>query len=93
MTRTTRWTPHAAHKWHRAQPWLVGCNFTPSTAINQLEMWQAGTFDPVTIDKELGGGQLFNTDPARAAQLGARHADIEAEWMRAMERWEVLGGS
>ncbi|PZO12851.1 MAG: ABC transporter ATP-binding protein [Burkholderiales bacterium] len=46
-----------------------------------------------TIDKELGGGQLFNTDPARAAQLGARHADIEAEWMRAMERWEVLGAS
>jgi len=34
--------------------WLVGCNFTPSTAINQLEMWQADTFDPVTIERELG---------------------------------------
>jgi ABC transport system ATP-binding/permease protein len=45
------------------------------------------------IDGELGGGQLFSSDPARAAQLGARHADIEAEWLRAMERWEVLGGS
>ena len=31
-----------------------GCDFIPSTAINQLEMWQADTFDPVTIDRELG---------------------------------------
>ncbi len=38
-----------------AEPrWPVGCNFIPSTAINQLEMWQADTFDPATIDKELG---------------------------------------
>ncbi len=49
--------------------------------------------EQASVDNELGGGQLFNTDPARAAQLGARHADIEAEWLRAMERWEVLGGS
>ncbi|QHE77926.1 ATP-binding cassette domain-containing protein [Hydrogenophaga sp. PBL-H3] len=49
--------------------------------------------EQASVDSELGGGQLFNTDPARAAQLGARHADIEAEWLRAMERWEVLGGS
>jgi ABC transport system ATP-binding/permease protein len=49
--------------------------------------------EQAAVDGELGGGQLFSTDPARAAQLGARHADIEAEWLRAMERWEVLGGS
>ena len=36
------------------QPWLVGCNFSPSTAINQLEMWQADSWDPATIDRELG---------------------------------------
>jgi ABC transport system ATP-binding/permease protein len=49
--------------------------------------------EQASVDAELGGGQLFNTDPVRAAQLGARHADIEMEWLRAMERWEVLGGS
>jgi hypothetical protein len=49
-----RWTPVQANVWHRDLPWLVGCNFTPSTAINQLEMWQADTFDPDTIDRELG---------------------------------------
>ena len=49
-----RWSPEAAHAWFQAQPWLVGCNFTPSNAINQLEMWQASTFDLATIDRELG---------------------------------------
>lgn len=48
-----RWTIEKAHAWYQQQPWLVGCNFIPSTAINQLEMWQEGTFDPETIDREL----------------------------------------
>ena len=48
-----QWTPAAAHEWYDAMPWLVGCNFTPSYAINQLEMWQAGTFDLATIKIEL----------------------------------------
>jgi hypothetical protein len=49
-----RWTAEDANAWYKKQPWLVGCNFIPSTAINQLEMWQADTFDPKTIDRELG---------------------------------------
>lgn len=49
-----RWPAEKANAWYAEQPWLVGCNFTPSTAINQLEMWQAETFDPETIDRELG---------------------------------------
>jgi hypothetical protein len=48
-----RWTPAAAHDWFADLPWLVGCNFTPSTAINQLEMWQEATFDLSTIEREL----------------------------------------
>jgi len=48
-----RWSEEKAWAWYAAQTWLVGCNFIPSTAINQLEMWQAETFDPATIDKEL----------------------------------------
>ncbi len=49
----TVWSAQKAQIWYAKQPWLVGCNFTPSTAINQLEMWQAETFDPETIDREL----------------------------------------
>jgi hypothetical protein len=48
------WPPERAAAWSREHPWLVGCNYIPSTAINQLEMWQADTFDPATIDRELG---------------------------------------
>ena len=54
--------------------------------IAELEAEQA------LVDKELDGGQLYATDPARATQLAARHAEIEEEWMAAMERWEELGG-
>jgi ATP-binding cassette subfamily F protein uup len=44
------------------------------------------------ITSELKGGQLYTQDAVRAAQLGARHAQIEQEWLLAMERWEALGG-
>ncbi len=50
----TPWTPERAASWYAEQPWLVGANFVPSTAVNQLEMWQADTFDETTIDRELG---------------------------------------
>lgn len=58
-----RWTADKAMAWYRTQPWLVGCNFLPSTAINQLEMWQADTYDAETIDRELGWAEDlgFNT--------------------------------
>ncbi|HEU5072445.1 MAG TPA: endo-1,4-beta-xylanase [Verrucomicrobiae bacterium] len=49
-----QWTPQQANAWYARQPWLAGCNFGPSTAINQLEMWQADSWDPATIDRELG---------------------------------------
>lgn len=48
------WSAKKANRWYATQPWLVGCDFIPSTAINELEMWQAATFDTVTINKELG---------------------------------------
>ncbi len=58
-----RWSAEQANTWYARQPWLVGCNYIPSTAINQLEMWQADTFDPDAIDRELGwaAGLGFNT--------------------------------
>lgn len=49
-----RWSKEKAAKWYKEQPWPVGCNYIPSTAINQLEMWQKETWDPKTIDRELG---------------------------------------
>jgi len=51
---TQRWSKAKANEWYAAQPWLVGFNFLPSTAVNSVEMWQEATFDPATIDRELG---------------------------------------
>jgi len=60
-----RWAPKRAQTWYDSQPWLVGANFVPSTAINQLEMWQAETFDPATIDRELGYAQTIGMNTMR----------------------------
>ena len=49
-----RWSAEKANAWYAELPWLVGCNYYPATAINQIDMWQALTWDPKTIDKELG---------------------------------------
>ena len=48
------WSVERAKRWWAEQPWRVGCNFIPSTAINQLEMWQAESFDEATLARELG---------------------------------------
>ncbi len=57
------WSIEKANAWYKEHKWISGADFLPSTAINQLEMWQADTFDPATIDKELGwaAGIGFNT--------------------------------
>ncbi|WP_031426769.1 cellulase family glycosylhydrolase [Flavimarina sp. Hel_I_48] len=58
-----RWSKEKADSWYAAHDWITGANFVPSTAINQLEMWQKDTFDPETIDRELGYAENidFNT--------------------------------
>ncbi|WP_315760448.1 cellulase family glycosylhydrolase [Sphingomonas sp. Y38-1Y] len=58
-----RWTPAQAKAWYDRQPWLVGANYAPASAINQLEMWQADTWNPAEIDREfaLAEGIGMNT--------------------------------
>ena len=60
-----RWTEKAAHDWYAKQPWLVGGNYIPATAINELEMWQAETFDPKRIDLELGWAESIGMNTMR----------------------------
>ena len=61
----SRWTEEKANAWSQQHRWLVGCNFIPSTAINQLEMWQADSFDPATIDRELGWAEQLGFTSVR----------------------------
>lgn len=59
------WPAAKAHAWSREHGWLVGANFGPSTAINQLEMFQAETFDLATIDRELGWAESLGFNSMR----------------------------
>ena len=61
----TRWTAEAANAWYAKQPWLVGSNYLPADAINELEMWQEATFDPKRIDKELGWAEKIGMNTMR----------------------------
>jgi hypothetical protein len=60
-----RWTEKQASEWGAHQPWLVGSNYIPATAINELEMWQPETFDPSQIDKELAWAQSIGLNTVR----------------------------
>ncbi|GAA4732450.1 cellulase family glycosylhydrolase [Flavisolibacter ginsenosidimutans] len=58
-----RWSAEKAEAWMKEAGWLVGCNYVPGNAINQLEMWQKSSFSPALIDRELGWAASlgFNT--------------------------------
>ncbi len=88
-----RWTAARANEWYEGQPWLVGANFVPSNASNQLEMWQAESFSPEVIERELGWAAdagmntmrvflhdlLWAADPAGFADRIESYLDIAGE--------------
>jgi Cellulase (glycosyl hydrolase family 5) len=65
QTANAQWTESKANEWYQHQPWLVGSNYLPATAINQLEMWQAESFDPAQIDKEFGWAESLGMNTMR----------------------------
>ncbi len=65
QAQQSRWTEDQANQWYRQQPWLVGANFLPSDADNELEMWQSATFDPKEIDREFGWAEGLGMNTMR----------------------------
>ncbi|MGH3553737.1 MAG: cellulase family glycosylhydrolase [Mycobacterium sp.] len=61
----SRWSPDRANTWYQAQGWPVGANYITSNAINQLEMFQPGTYDPRRIDTELGWARIHGLNTVR----------------------------
>ncbi len=60
-----KWSEQQARDWYAKQPWLLGSNYNPASAINQLEMWQADSFDPKRIDLELGWAEGLGMNTMR----------------------------
>lgn len=58
-----RWSEEKANAWYAELPWLRGCDYIPASAINQIEMWSADTYDEAQIEKEMGWAEDlgFNT--------------------------------
>ena len=65
FAQAERWSEQQARDWYAKQPWLVGSNYNPASAINQLEMWQADSFDPKRIDLELGWAESLGMNTMR----------------------------
>jgi endo-1,4-beta-mannosidase len=65
FSQTSHWSEQKANEWYAQQPWLVGSNYIPKSAINELEMWQEATFDPAQIDKELGWAEAMGMNTMR----------------------------
>ena len=65
QSQPERWSEQKANAWYARQPWLVGANYIPSNAINQLEMFQSATFDPAINDRELGLAESIGMNTAR----------------------------
>jgi hypothetical protein len=56
------WTLQAVADWQQRVGWLVGCNYAPAYAANQIEFWSGDMFDAVAITRELAdaAGLGFN---------------------------------
>lgn len=92
-----RWSAEKANLWYAQQPWLSGCNFIPSNAINQIEMWSADTWSPELIDTELGWAEElgFNTMRVFLSSVVYQN-DPEGlktrmnEFLRICDRYDIL---
>src|SRR6201984_365717 len=63
--QSPRWPEQKANAWYAQQPWLVGSNYIPKSAINQLEMWQEPPFNPTEIEKELTWAEAMGMNTMR----------------------------
>lgn len=89
----TRWPAEKANAWYADLPWIVGCNFIPSNAINQLEMWQADTFDPGTIQRELGFARDLGMNAVRVYLHDLAFASDPNGFLDRMEKFLQIASS
>jgi hypothetical protein len=87
---TTQWTPAKAQTWYSQQRWLVGSNYIPTDAINQLEMWQADTFNPAQIDKELGWAEGIGMNTMRVFLHDQLWAQDEAGFRKRLDEFLAI---
>ena len=89
-TQDKQWSQQKANAWYATQPWPSGCNYIPSTAVNQIEMWQSESFDPATIDKELGWAQELGFTTMRVFLSSVVWKNDPAGFKKNMEKFLTI---
>jgi len=87
-----QWSEARAQAWYSGQPWMIGSNFNPSTSINQLEFWQAESFDPETIDRELGWAADLGFNLMRVYLHNLLWAQDSTGFLQRMEKYLEISG-
>jgi hypothetical protein len=85
-----RWSPDKARAWAEKTPWLVGANYAPAYAINQLEMWQPDTFDPAAIDRELGWAEKLGFNSLRVFTHDILHKDDPEGFLKRVDQFLTI---
>lgn len=82
-----RWSAARAHAWYQQQGWLVGANYITSNAVNQLEMFQAATFDRRRIGSELLLARRIGLNTVRVFLHDQLWAQDRAGFQRRLEQF------
>ena len=83
----TQWSVEKAQEWGEKQTWIVGANFSPSDASNQLDMWQADTWNPELIDKELGWAEDIGMNTMRVYLHYFPYRDDKDAFLKRMDKF------
>lgn len=84
------WSVEKANTWYSENNWMTGANFIPSNAINQLEMWQESSFDPETIDRELGYAESIGFNTMRVFLHSLVWAEDSAGFKQRIDRYLAI---
>ena len=88
-----RWPAARANSWYKAQGWLVGANYVPVTASNQIEMWQPGTYDPRRIDGELQVARRIGMNTVRVFLHDQLWAQDRAGFLRRVQQFVTIAAN
>ncbi|MEN9360444.1 MAG: hypothetical protein RL095_1979 [Verrucomicrobiota bacterium] len=85
-----RWTLEQIQEWQGRTAWRLGANFLPSTAINQVEMWDTKTFDEATIGRELDLARDTGFNSLRVFLHDLSYAEDPAGFLKRMDAFLAL---
>jgi hypothetical protein len=88
-----RWTAEQANNWYQQQGWLVGANYITATSTNQIEMWQAGTYDPRRINGELQVAREIGLNTVRVFLHDQLWAQDRANFLRRVAQFVAIASS